>query len=129
MMAVRGDGKALRASTSRPEALIATGTPVPSIVAWAGSRRRSGSTWYMALIDVRVVPSVSAMSRIRAADTATSRATDAPPEAPRTTSMTTLATSRTTGLAEIPRRSPYRRRSGPATSTRNAMLTTFITAV
>ena len=128
-MAVRGDGSALRASTSRPEALIATGTPVPSIVACAGSRRRSGSTWYIALIDVRVVPSVSAMSRMRAVETATSRATDAPPETPSTTSMTTLTASRTTGLAEIPRRRPYRRISGPATRTRNAMLTTFITAV
>ena len=66
---------------------------------------------------------------MRAVETATNSAIDAPPEAPSTTNMTTLTANSTTGLAEIPNRRPYRRISGPATKTRKAMLTTFITAV
>ncbi len=62
-----------------PEIPIATGTPIPSTAACTDSRRRAGRTWYIALIDVRVVPSVRAMSAMRAADTVASSASDAPP--------------------------------------------------
>ena len=47
----------------------------------AAKRLRSGTTWYIALIDVRVVPSVRAMSAMRAADTTASSATEPPPAA------------------------------------------------
>ena len=48
-----------------PVTPIATGTPTPSTTACTARRSPIGTTWNAALIDVRVVPSVAAMSAMR----------------------------------------------------------------
>jgi hypothetical protein len=80
-------------------------------------------------MDVRVVPSVRAMSAIRAADTTASSAIEAPPLMALTATIAPANSVRTSGFAAMPSRRPYRRRRGPASRTRNPMLTMFITAV
>ncbi len=114
---------------STPEMPIATGTPIPSTAVCTDRRSRSGSTWYVALMDVRVVPSVRAMSAMRAADTVARSANDVPPLTAWTTTMATAKTVSTSGLAAMPSLRPKRRSKGPASTNRNAMLTAFMTAV
>ena len=129
IVAARANGSALSTMMSTPEIPIATGTPIPSTAVWTDRRVRSGSTWYIALIEVRVVPSVRAMSAMRAADTVARSASDAPPLDARTTIIPMAKIVTTSGLAVMPSRRPNRRSSGPATANRKAMLTTFMTAV
>ena len=75
----------------------------------------------MALIDVRVMPSVRAMSAIRAADTIASSAKEAPPPTALTATMPRAAkTVRTSGLAAMPAGRPKRRRRGPASRDQEA---------
>ena len=114
---------------STPEIAIAIGTPMPSTAAWSDRRPRSGSTWYVALIEVRVMPSVSAMSAMRAADTVASRAIDVPPLTALTATMARAKTVSTSGLALIPSRRPKRRSRGPASRNRKPMDAMFMTAV
>ena len=99
---------------STPETPIANGTPIPSTVVWTARRPRPGRTWYIALIEVRVVPSVSAMSAIRVADTIASRASEPAPVSASTTSMPTAKTVTTNGFAAIaePEPEPAEQRAG-----------------
>ncbi len=114
---------------STPEMPIANGTPIPSTVVWTARRPRPGRTWYIALIEVRVVPSVSAMSAIRVAEAIASSASEPAPDSAYTTSMPTARIVTTNGFATTPSLSPNRCRSGPASTNRKAMATAFMTAV
>ncbi len=128
-VAPSGEASALQTRITTPDTPIATGTPIPSTAACTGSRARSGTAWYVTLIEVRVVPSVSAMSAMRAAETVSRSAIEPAPAAARTTSIATANAPSTNGLAVMPIRSPNRRSSGPASRNRNAMLAMLMAAV
>ena len=81
------------------------------------------------MIEVRVVPSVRAISAMRAADTTANSAIEPPPVAASTTIINALNTVIARGFAAIPSLRPKRRSSGPATKNRNVMLTMFMAAV
>ena len=112
-----------------PVTPIATGTPTPSTTACTASRSPIGTTWNAALIDVRVVPSVAAMSAMRSTPASTKSPNEAalPPAA--MTAITASTTATTAGLKTSPRRRPNRRISGPARSARKRMSTRLSTAV
>ena len=92
-------------------------------------REAGGNTWYIALTEVRVVPSDRARSAMRAADTVSRRASEPPPATASTSTMSSAKRVRTTGLAAMPSRSPYRRSNGAASTARKRMMSAFITAV
>ena len=108
---------------------IANGTPIPSTVVCTARRPRSGSTWYVALIEVRVVPSVSAMSAIRARTRSRAGRASVPPLSAYTTSIPTARIVTTNGFAAMPSRSPKRAAAGQRARARKAIATTFMTAV
>ena len=116
-------------SSTTPVAPMATGTPMPSTLAWTAIRSSTGSTWKTALIEPRVMPSLSAMSTIRADTTMENSASDDAPGPRAATSIAIVSTVTTAGLATRPRRSPNRNSSQPANTARNTRSTAFRTPV
>ena len=80
----RGDVEpdARRSAISRtPTKPSASGTPAPSTMVWARTRSSGWSAWYVALIEVRVVASVSEMSVTACAHTRPKNSSEAGPTA------------------------------------------------
>ena len=102
---------------------------MPSTLAWTAIRSSTGSTWNTALMEPRVMPSLNAMSTIRAVTTMANSASDDGP-GPRTAiSIAIVSAVTAAGLATRPRRSPNRSRSQAASTARNARSTAFSTPV
>ena len=64
---------------------IATGTPTPSTIACTASRSSARTTWYAALIEVRVVASVVVRSAMRTTPARANTPNDATPDPAATT--------------------------------------------
>src|SRR5215469_7610935 len=119
---------AAKIRTRPPTAAMAAGSPAASTDVCASRRSAGASAWYVALIDVRLVPSVSAISDTWALHTSTKNAVVADPATAPVTTLAVATTTTATGLAASPRRTPNRRSRRPAKSTTKAMLTVFMSA-
>ena len=102
---------------------------MPSTTACTASRSSTGTIWYEALIDVRVVPSVATMSAMRTTPASTKTPKVAAPGPAATTAMTASTAVMTAGFRTSPSRKPNRRINGPARRARKRMSATFRTAV